>query len=418
MHKIESLLRQAIGLDCASIGVGAVQRAVHERRRMCLLPDAEAYWERLSTSEAELQELIEMVVVPETWFFRDRGAFSALANMARSVWLRNRPNTTLRLLSLPCASGEEPYSMSMALLDEGVPQESFRIDAVDVSARAVEKGRQATYGRNSFRGAQLQFRERYFECTGATYRLSEAVRAPVRFERGNLFAPDFRPDVELYDAIFCRNVLIYFDRAAQTQAVAVLARLLKPAGALFVAPAETSLLHGYGFSPMHWPRAFAFRKGESIVGAHTVAAARPLPPAAPVSPSPLPTLPSAPPAPIQPAAAQARPELPIDAQQAAAAIAVLADRGELDEAAEACALHQRSHGPSPQILYLLGLIRDAGGRTAEAVQYYRQTLYLQPTHREALTHLALLLDKQGDASAAQLLRGRINRLEQAYAERS
>lgn len=404
MQKIESLLRQAIGLDCASIGPAALQRAVHERRSLHLLPDAQSYWERLSGSEAELQELIEAVVVPETWFFRDHGAFAAVANLVRSVWLRNRPDRVLRFLSVPCATGEEPYSISMALLQEGVAPENFRIDAVDISARALERARHAVYGHNSFRSGPLQFRDRYFEKVNQTYHLDDSVRAPVRFERGNLLAPDFLPGREQYDAIFCRNVLIYFDGPSRAQAVGVLARLLKPSGALFVAPAETALLNGHGFSPMHWPRAFSFCKSAAAESRP----ATPIPRAAVVEAKPKAD------APIRLSPAHSAPS-PRDTQQAVTEIARLADQGRLEEAARACEHHLRAHGYSAQILYLLGLIRDAGGLTDEAVRLYRQALYLQPNHRDALTHLALLLDRQGDAPAAQLLRGRIQRLEQVLA---
>jgi chemotaxis protein methyltransferase WspC len=405
VQKIESLLGRTIGLDAASIGRSTIERAVHERSRMCLLPDKDAYWEHLCASATELQQLIETVVVPETWFFRDHGAFAALADTAHGIWLRSRPSATLRMLSLPCSSGEEPYSMSMALIDSGLPPERFRIDAIDVSRRALEKGRQAVYGRNSFRGAQLQFRDRYFEAAGTTYRLAEPVRAAVRFERGNLLDTNFLPGAALYDAIFCRNLLIYFDPCAQTKAIELLARLLKPAGALFVAPAETTLVQSHGFSPMRWPGAFAFRKDEAPPSpAHTET-----PPASQAKAhiTALPRIPFTQQL-GQPVAPSVKAEQMVD-------ITRLADQGQLEAAAEACAFHLSTNGPSAQILYLLGLIRDAEGRPIDAIRHYRQTLYLQPAHKEALTQLALLLDKQGDSAAAQLLRARLRRLEPSHA---
>lgn len=412
MQRIEQLLRRTIGLDCASIGSTALQRAVRERLGICLIPNAETYWDLLCASEAELLELIEAVVVPETWFFRDRGAFSALADLARSVWLRGRPDSTLRLLSLPCATGEEPYSMAMALLEEDVAADRFRIDAVDVSARALERARQAVFGRNSFRSADLRFRDRYFEPAGQGHFLNEPVRRQVRFERGNLLAPDFIPGAALYDAIFCRNVLIYFDRAAQVRAIETLSRLLKPAGALFVAPAEAALLHGHGFSPLHWPRAYAFHKSPVAKGERAVAPIVPPVQSPMACPAPATTISSPAVRATPPVAATVT--LTADASLAAGKITRLADQGRLEEAAQACELHLREFGPSAQILYLLGLVHDAAGRAANAAQHYRQALYLDPTHRPALAHLALMLDKQGDAPAAQVLRGRIRRLEQAH----
>ena len=80
------------------------------------------YWETLHAANDELQELIEAVVVPETWFFRDPDAFTALARLISEEWLPYPRAEALRLLSVPCCSGEEPYSMVMALLDAGVRQ--------------------------------------------------------------------------------------------------------------------------------------------------------------------------------------------------------------------------------------------------------------------------------------------------------
>src|SRR5712671_4623467 len=135
----EDLLKRTIGLDTASVGSSVVARAVQARMSACELDDWQAYWERVNASQTELQELVEAVVIPETWFFRDRDAFAAMARMANEEWLANHPQGVLRLLSLPCSTGEEPYSMAMALLDTGFPADRFRIDAVDISARALAR---------------------------------------------------------------------------------------------------------------------------------------------------------------------------------------------------------------------------------------------------------------------------------------
>ncbi len=248
----ENLLKASMGLNVASIGSSAIERAVQERLGACNLEDPRAYWERVRDSDAELQELIEAVVVPETWFFRGRESLAALARLAHEEWLR-RPDCVLSLLSLPCSTGEEPYSMAMALLDASIPADRFRIDAVDISTRVLTQAGRAVYGRNSFRGHELAFRDRHFEATAHGYRLSETVRRQVRFQQGNLFAAGFLPGVELYDVIFCRNVLIYFDRATQDRAIVVLKRLLKPNGVLFVAAAETGLPSSHDFVSANLP---------------------------------------------------------------------------------------------------------------------------------------------------------------------
>jgi len=401
----EQLLKQAMGLEAASVGRSAVERAVQERQLAQGLPDTQAYWEHVRGSPAELQELIEAVVVSETWFFRDREAYAVLARIGHEEWLRRPAPDTLRLLSLPCSTGEEPYSMAMALLDAGVSSACFRIDAVDISTRALARARRAVYGRNSFRGTELAFRERHFVEEPGGYRLEEAVRAPVQLQQGNLLAPDFLPGRAIYDVIFCRNVLIYFDRATQDRAIAVLLRLLKDQGTLFVGPAETGLLLDHQFVSSKLPLAFAFRKPVAV----TPPAAPPRRPA-PAAAAPPRAIPAAPRRKIAPS--PAAPPRPATAPVASGldAASRLADRGHLAEAAKLCEAQLREQGPSAPAFHLLGLIRDAAGNLADAMQCFRKALYLDPGHREALAHLALLLDKQGDAGGAGAMRQRLQRL--------
>lgn len=386
-----SLLQHAIGLDAASIGSSAIELAVKGRMSACEIDDASAYRALLRTSQTELQALIEAVIVPETWFFRDREAYAELTRVVNEDWLPSHPAGSLRLLSLPCSSGEEPFSMAMALLDSGFPADRFRIDAVDISAHALTHARRALYGRNSFRGGDLEFRDHYFETTALGSRLSDTVRGQVDFAHGNLLADGFVPGAEIYDIIFCRNLLIYFDRTTRNRAVAVLQRLLKPAGVLCVGPSEGGLLLSHGFVSSKVPFAFAFRRS----GAQARA-----------------TVPAPAGAAGQNAAAPLRngasgPRTPIGSVPEEAVR--LADLGRLAEAAKACEEHLREYGPSVQSFFLMGLIRAAAGDLAQASQYYRKALYLDPHHHDTLAHLGLLLEEQGDAPGAQVLSERLRR---------
>jgi chemotaxis protein methyltransferase WspC len=407
--KIEERLKVAMGLDVASIGSTALVRAVQGRRVACGLQDVDDYWRKLSGSDAELQELIEAVVVSETWFFRDSGAFAAMVQLIKEEWLSVHRDGVVRLLSLPCSTGEEPYSMAMALLDAGVRPDRFRIDGVDISERAVALARRGIYGKNSFRGSELGFRERHFTAGQAGWRVDDAVRASVTLRQGNLFADDFSPGALKYTAIFCRNVLIYFDRPTQDRAILMLDRILADDGLLFVAPSETNLLLSHGFVAIKIPLAFAFRRAPKA----SVIATKPVrKPAAPIAATPAiarPTraaarVPVAPPAP-KPAAIAASDADVAKAQR-------LADQGHLVEAAKLCEAWLRDHPPSVRALQLMGVIREASGNVDDAKDYYRKALYLDPAHQESLVHLAFLLEKQGDIRGARLLRERAQRAAQ------
>lgn len=405
------LLHREIGLSADRIGLPAIESSVKTRVSACKLKNLDEYWEHVHACDTELQELIDEVVVPETWFFRDPEAFAALAREASQKWLPAHPGQELRLLSLPCACGEEPYSMAMALMLAGFPEHLFRIDAIDISARLLKHAQAGVYGKNSFRGNGLEFRDRFFEPAANGLRLAQAVRAQVQFRHGNMLDPGFMSDATAYDYVFCRNVLIYFDRATQDRAVHTLTRLLRPDGLLFVGSSESGLFLDHHFVPEKAPRAFAFRKKAHAPAAAIANAAR-LP-----KPGPAQAPRAAPRAAAKPALKSVAAVLPAaTANQAGRPTATgmeeivrLANQGHLDEAIQRCDEFLRSGGPSVQAYHLLGLAHDAAGRPGEAERYYRKALYLDPDHLEALIHLAFLIEKQGDAAGAQRLHLRAKR---------
>ena len=418
--EFEDLLKRTMGLDTASIGSSAVARAVEARMSACDLTDPRAYWDYIQTSQAELQELVEAVVIPETWFFRHREAFAALARFAREDWMARNSQDLLRLLSLPCSTGEEPYSMAMALLDAGFPPERFCIDAVDISASLLARAQRGLYGKNSFRGSELGFRDRYFEPTPHGYRLQESVRANVRFRQGNLLDADLPAGMQVYEVIFCRNILIYFDAATQTRTIDLLTRLLATDGVLFVGSSEANLVHNHGFMPMGTPLTFAFCKAAAAAlpaprnrshppkghdAVHPIATAPPKPARRPVARSSV-TKPL-----VRPALRTSPRRNPTLNE-----IRLLADQGRLAEAERHCEEYLRRHDPSSEALHLLGLIRDAVGNLPAAADCYRKTLYLDPRHPQALVHLALLLERQGDRAGAKVLNERARRLDQRQAK--
>jgi len=413
----EKLLKTSIGLDAASIGVSAIERAVRERQRACQLPDTSAYWAHLRQSAAELQALIEVVVVPETWFFRDAEAFAMLARIVRHEWLPTHPTGILRLLSVPSSTGEEAYSMAMTLIDAGIPAKRFLVDAFDVSAKVLATARRGEYGKNSFRAADLSFRTQHFDETPQGYRLKDRIREQVHFAQHNLLTLQVSRALGPYDAIFCRNLLIYFDRPTQDRAIDVLRRLLTNEGLLFVAPAETSLMLSSDFVATKVPLAFAFRKrgSESAPSRQGVSSTRRplLRRGAPAASRPRAALDCA-----SPVACTAVPETAAnDIHDPGTAGSLdhalrLADEGRFAEAAAYCEDHLQRFGPSAEAFHVLGVVRDASGSQSEAAACYRKALYLDPQHQEVLIHFALLLDTLDRGDEAAALRTRARRLAQ------
>jgi len=267
---VQGMLKEATGLNLPRT---AVERAINERMDALGLSDRKEYGHDLmhGSMPGELEALIELVVVPESWLFRDPQAF-ALATEVVKERLANGARV-VRILSVPCAGGEEPYSMAMALCDARVPLETFSIDAVDISAACINRAEIGIYGRNAFRAQDLAFRDRYFtpvEGEEDMYQIASGLRQRVRFRQGNLLAAD--PALpSYYDIIFCRNLLIYFDRPTATAAAERLAALLVDDGVLLAGYAEVPVFTQNGFVPLPYRYAFAMRKEGSRAHARALA---------------------------------------------------------------------------------------------------------------------------------------------------
>lgn len=419
--RFENLLEQAMGLSAATIGSNAIERAVDARRRANGNCGADAYWALVQAPD-ELQQLVEAVVVPETWFFRNPQAFRAMVQDVLLPRLCADPQASVRLLSLPCSTGEEAYTMAMALLDAGVPARRFTIEAMDISQHAIEQARAGIYGRNSFRGHDLGFRDRYFEALPQGWKVREEVRAPVRFTQGNIFAPGTVAQSGPFDVIFCRNLLIYFDPSRQKQAIGVLARMLAGDGTLFVGHSEAGLMRAEGFAPAGMAMSFAFRRlQQPALGADDPAVVPLMTRSKRMAPAPIPAPAPAPARSVTvrraaPAPAKGEVRLfrkpPSSGAPDLAALRRMADDGRLDEAERGCQAHMRENGASADALLLLALISDAGGQAKTAAHYYRKVLYLDPANAEALGHLALLLRREGDHVGARRLDDRLRRRDE------
>ncbi|AKA84927.1 MULTISPECIES: CheR family methyltransferase [Pseudomonas fluorescens group] len=406
--RFSAFLKERIGLDVASVGEAIIERAVRQRCQSSQAQSVEAYWQHLQNSHDEQQALIEAVIVPETWFFRYPESFATLARLAQVRLAEIKQMRALRILSLPCSTGEEPYSIAMALLDAGLAPHQFKVQGMDVSPLSVERARRGVYGKNSFRGADLEFRDRHFTEEAGGYRIADRVREQVRLQVGNLLDPTLLANEPTYDFVFCRNLLIYFDQPTQKQVFDVLKELTHVDGVLFIGPAEGSLLGRHGMRSIGVPQSFAFSRHVEQTPPAPVFVPMPAPTpqrsAAPIPPKPRPFSKPCPPVP--------QTKVPhTDAGELLSQIATLANEGKSAEARAACERYLSSHPPAAQVFYWLGLLSDVAGSALEAQGYYRKALYLEPQHPQALMHLAALLESQGDSAGARRLQARAARSE-------
>ncbi|MEI7866021.1 MAG: CheR family methyltransferase, partial [Chthoniobacterales bacterium] len=234
LTQAEDLLRQWIGLDPSTLGHAAISRAVLARMTKLGVDNAEMYLADVTVNDAERNNLIEEVVVPESWFFRDPQVYSFLKTFA-SERAAIPGRSPVRILSAPCAAGQEPYSIAMCLLDAGMSPDDMAIDAIEISHVCLGKAGAAEYSANAFRTADLSFRDRWFTRHDGAFALQGAVRRCVRFNWANvldeaLVTDSFASGRAPYDIIFCRNLLIYLTPAARGRVEQAINSMLQPDG--------------------------------------------------------------------------------------------------------------------------------------------------------------------------------------------
>jgi len=221
-----------------------------------------AYHRFLSTSaqrDQEWDELASVLCNNETYFFRERAQLDVLASECVDEALRS--GGRLRVWSSACSTGEEPYTIAMMLLDgKRIVPSNVSIRASDLSPRALEKAKTGFYRELSFRATPPEVVHRYFKPFEQGFFVSDDVKRMVDFFRINLLDARAMAGVGIHDAIFCRNVLIYFDKPTQKRVVEAFAQALRPGGFLFLGHAESIIRLTDLYDPVITPKAIYYRR--------------------------------------------------------------------------------------------------------------------------------------------------------------
>ena len=357
MERAGALLRRHIGLREEPTLQARLARAIAEGAASAALRP-EAYLDRVAVDPSARQDLLDLVTVQETSFFRHPDHFVALADHVLPAF--DRP---VLIWSAGCSNGQEPYSLAMVLAERRV---DGRVLATDVSTSALRRTREGRYLPRELAGLSEARLAAHGHRVGGRWEVAEAIRRRVDVESCNLLG-SLPAGLAECQVVFCRNVLIYF---TPEHAAAFLRRLADalPQGAyVFLGGAETMWQMSDRFLPVRAGGTFIYRLRERGDGTTTTA-----PPAR------------------RRVAPEARP--PIRAQGAPASttsprLAPVAPPADLNGAAAEEAAQR-------------GREAMASGDLARAVQAFRQWAYLQPGDAMAHLHLGLALDEVGDRPAA------------------
>ncbi|MBJ6750030.1 CheR family methyltransferase [Geomonas anaerohicana] len=423
----------------------ALTRGLLKRMAALRLTDFKEYLQYLrehGEDRHELQKLLQFLTVGETYFYRYPAHFEVLKERFAALSASTAP---IRIWSAGCSTGEEPYTIAMALM-EALPdwrQRDIRIIATDINNRSLKRAREGVYSPWSMRITTPEQSARYFRRVGESFLIRDEVKQLVQFSHLNLSVPCREPvcdELRDLDAVFCRNVLIYFTPETAAGMLERFAAALKPAGLLFLGHSETLLQRGLELELRRKERSFYYVKsgsgtpgtarpalpqpvdeGDSLTEEQLrlaaawlseqkpwVGDAEPHPadsadsPDGPALPSPLPSPvgrgrePQPPPgseaAPKAPVSSEAAPHAPAPDGDLLEAARELFDREEFDPALELLELLLQRTPDLPDALVLKGFILAGKGKLEQALVTSERVLALNDLLPEGYFLKGVLLD--------------------------
>lgn len=222
-----------------------LERRLHHRLEIHNLKSYRDYYRFLlydPEREEELNAVLDVLTTNETYFFREKCQLKAFTEeILPEMMERKGRNRKIRIWSAGCSTGEEAYTIAMLVLEKGlIPEWTVEIFANDISHRVLQVARKGIYTESSFRATEEYYKRRFFKpLEGGRYRIKEEVKKLVRFGHLNLLDRDRLWLVGKVDVIFCRNVIIYFDREAKKRVIENLYDRLVDGGYLLLGHSES-----------------------------------------------------------------------------------------------------------------------------------------------------------------------------------
>jgi chemotaxis protein methyltransferase CheR len=420
-HAVDERFGLKLGLNFRS-NLARVARSLVQNKKADDLPEVIYRLKTGSDDDEVVKRMRNAASVQETYFFRAPDQLNAIVRTARSllqgshVLSGQRP---LRVWCAACATGEEPYSLAY-LFRKAFPELELKVVATDMNDAALERGRQATYSKMSFRGTVPENYKDLFAKRGDSWSVVSEFRRLVTFTRLNLVKdafPAMLKDIFNFDVISCRNVLIYLDTAHVPEVMRKLSRAASPTAVLAVTPAESSaaefavnfshVTHGI-FTRSHSQKTAPARRAAPVqaersrpsTGSGRTEAGPARTEISPERPPP----PSRRPKPSSPADGQAKAPPPMDAKHPDAIVVKVREAAEQQgmEAAVKLLETAAAEAPdSPWVYLARGQILLDAGDLAGAVRSFKGALFLDRTLAAAELGMAQALVLGGHGAQAE-----------------
>jgi len=213
------------------------------RMRILGIKDYDAYYSLITTNargKKEFDGLLNLILIKETFFFRDDRQLNVLTKNILPELIERKKEKEIKIWSAGCATGEEPYSIAMAIMESHLPDDSnVSVYATDISEGALERAEGGIYNKSSMRAIDKEMLNKYFTHRDGQYFLNDQVKRRVHFETVNLIEPYFLMEEESIDIVFCKNVIIYFRLDTVKKVIRRFYNALTNGGCLFVGHSES-----------------------------------------------------------------------------------------------------------------------------------------------------------------------------------
>ncbi len=264
LRRLAGFLHERTGMAYGESRRTYIERRLTERMQRCAMPSFAGYMALLRSSAAEVEALVNSFTVNETYFYREEAQLACLSRSLLPEIVRRRgPGDLVRIWSVPCSTGDEPYSIAIWLLENWPLVDAYNIEIIgsDIDTRALADAVAGWFGARALGRLPAALVARYFEPAEAgRWRIIQDLRESVRFTRTNLVDQASMAAQGRFDVVFCRNVLIYFDDASRSAAASHLFDALNPGGFICLGHSESMARMSGRFVARHLPDAIIYQR--------------------------------------------------------------------------------------------------------------------------------------------------------------
>ncbi|MCL2763012.1 MAG: protein-glutamate O-methyltransferase [Treponema sp.] len=239
-EQYRALIYAESGITFTPANRSILESRLKERLREKGADSVKTYFATISTNKEELKGFLDAITTNLTRFFRNQAQFDALEKHVIPELINNikkgGTSNTIRIWSAGCSTGEEPYTIAMLLNEILPPSWKFEITASDISLKCLMTAKEGFYANSRIEGVPDNYLKKYFEKVDSGYKINPDIQAKIKFDYHNLKNDS---GLRSFDVVFCRNVIIYFDEAAQTAVMGRFWDAMAPKSFLFIGHSES-----------------------------------------------------------------------------------------------------------------------------------------------------------------------------------